>query len=170
MQRVLVLGPSGAGKSRLARQIAEITGLPLVHLDQHYWRPGWREPDREIWAAQVAELIAAPRWVMDGNFGGTLPQRLAAADTAIVLDMPTWLCLLRVLRRIIASYGRTRADLAPGCPERFDIEFLIYVCLYRRRDQPRHMRDVASFGGRLIRLRGRTEVGAFISGLTRNKD
>lgn len=102
---------------------------------------------------------------MDGNFGGTLPQRLAAADTVILLDMPTWLCLVRVLRRITGSYGRTREDLAPDCPERFDLAFLLDVCRYRRRDGPRHMADVAAFGGRLIRLSRRAEVAAFLRAL-----
>jgi adenylate kinase family enzyme len=166
VQRVLVVGSPGAGKSTLARHIAHITGLPLIHLDQHFWRPGWQEPDQAIWAGRVAALIAWPRWVMDGNYGGTLPLRLAAADTVILLDLPTWLCLVRVLRRVIASYGRTREDLAPGCPERFDLAFLVYVWRYHRREGPRHLAALTAFGGRLIRLSRRAEIAAFVRELS----
>jgi adenylate kinase family enzyme len=165
MKRVLVLGCSGAGKSTLARQISGITGLPIIHLDQHYWRPGWREPDRGAWECEVAALIHRPEWVMDGNFGGTLPARLAAADTAIFLDFPTWRCLVRVLRRVIASFGRTRADMAPGCPERLDFAFLIYVCRYRRHDRHRHLAPIRQFGGTLVTLRRPAEVAAFVTAL-----
>jgi adenylate kinase family enzyme len=41
MQRVLVLGSSGSGKSTFARKLGEITGLPVVHIDQLFWEPGW---------------------------------------------------------------------------------------------------------------------------------
>jgi adenylate kinase family enzyme len=165
MRKVLVLGCSGAGKSTLAREISEITGLPIVHLDQHYWRPGWQEPDRATWERQVAALVRQPQWVMDGNFGGTLATRLAAADTAILLDFPTWRCLARVLRRIVGSFGRTRADMAPGCPERLDFEFLMYVCRYRRWDRHRHLAAIRQFGGTLVTLRRPAEVAAFVRAL-----
>jgi adenylate kinase family enzyme len=165
MRRVLVLGCPGAGKSTLARQISGITGLPIIHLDRHYWRPGWREPDREAWEREVAALIHRPEWVMDGNFGGTLPARLAAADTAILLDFPTWRCLARVLCRVMASRGRTRADMAPGCPERLDFKFLIYVGRYRRHDRHRHLAAIRQFGGTLVAFQRPAEVAAFVAAL-----
>ena len=37
-------------KSTVARELAKITGLPAVHLDQHYWRPDWTEPDKAVWS------------------------------------------------------------------------------------------------------------------------
>ncbi len=102
---------------------------------------------------------------MDGNYGGTLPARLAAADTAILLDFPTWRCLARVLRRAIASFGRTRIDMAPGCPERLDFAFLIYVCRYRRQDRHRHLAAIRQFGGTLVTLQRPAEVAAFVTAL-----
>ena len=37
-RRILVVGSGGAGKSTFARQLGELTGLPVVHLDRHFWR------------------------------------------------------------------------------------------------------------------------------------
>ncbi len=41
MQRVAVVGCGGAGKSTLATALGRLTGLRVVHLDRHYWQPGW---------------------------------------------------------------------------------------------------------------------------------
>src|SRR5689334_13741303 len=43
-RRVLVDGMMGSGKSTFARALAARTGLPLIHLDLHYWKPGWVRP------------------------------------------------------------------------------------------------------------------------------
>ena len=83
MRRILILGCSGAGKTHLAQRLASIRGLPVIHLDQHFWRPNWVEPDKAEWADQVEQLIQGPAWIMDGNYGGTLPARLMSADTVI---------------------------------------------------------------------------------------
>lgn len=61
MRRVAIIGCAGSGKSTLARRLAAKTGLPAVHLDQHYWRPGWVEPPREEWQARAAALAGAER-------------------------------------------------------------------------------------------------------------
>ncbi len=165
MQRVLVLGCAGAGKSTLSIELARRTGLPLIHLDKHYWRPGWVEPTRDEWRAQVAALLERPSWIMDGNYGGTVAQRLARADTAIFLDFPAWRCLWRVIKRIALSYGRTRPDLAEGCPEHIDFPFFLYVLRFRRRSRPNLEAALAGFSGRVIRLTAPGQVRRYLATL-----
>lgn len=162
MERVLIIGCSGAGKSVLSRRLSAALGLPVIHLDQHYWRPGWVAPDKATWVAQIEAMVAQPRWVMDGNYGGTLPLRLASADLVVFLDFPTWRCVLRVLRRTAAGLGRARADVAPGCPERFDWPFLKFVWSYRRVHRPRVYAALQDFKGRVSVLKGPSEVRRFL--------
>jgi adenylate kinase family enzyme len=163
MQRVIVIGCSGSGKSTLARKLAEKTGLPVIHLDREYWRPGWVEPDKVEWLATVNALIDRSRWIMDGNFGGSLPMRMAAADTVILLDLPRYVCLWSVIRRSIFWLGRKRVDMADGCNERIDPAFLLYVWRWRRNSRPRTLAALGNFHGKLVVLRSRKDVAAFIA-------
>ena len=59
MQRVLVIGSPGAGKSTLAHQLTRQTSLPLFHLDQMHWLPGWIERDRAETRAELAGVLAS---------------------------------------------------------------------------------------------------------------
>jgi adenylate kinase family enzyme len=137
MRRVLVIGSGGAGKSTFAARLAGITRLPLIHLDALYWKPGWIEPPKEEWASTVERLLPEPTWVMDGNYGGTLEARIAAADTVIFLDLPRLVCLARVVRRWIRFHGRSRPDMTPGCPERLNWEFLRWIWTYPEKRRPK---------------------------------
>lgn len=129
MQRILVMGPSGAGKSTLARQLGETLGIEVVHMDRLHWRPGWLEGPNEELRTAVADAVARPSWIIDGNYGGsgTLEARLDRCDTIIYLDFPRRVCLWRVFRRILRYHGQTRPDLADDCPEKFDREFVKWV-------------------------------------------
>lgn len=126
-QRIMIIGSGGAGKSTLARQLGERLDLPVTHLDREYWQTGWVAPPKAEWDARVAELVAGDRWIIDGNYGATLGVRLAAADTVIFLDFPRLLCLWRVVCRFLAYRGHSRPDMAPGCPEQLDREFLYWI-------------------------------------------
>lgn len=163
MKRVLIVGCPGAGKSTAAKALSEVTGLPVIHLDRHYWQPGWRVPDGDAWRATVDTLAAESSWIMDGNYSGTLTPRLARADTLIHLDYPTALCVWRVLRRTTLGWGRSRADTGPGCPERFDAEFLHFVVNYRRNQRARDMARMAGFAGEVHRFTKPAELTAFIA-------
>ena len=165
MQRVLVIGSPGAGKSTLAAKLACRTNLPLIHLDQHAWLPGWKEMDRQQWQARVRELVAGREWIIDGNYTGTLAMRLERADTVVLLDYPAWLCLGRVLRRVVTTRGRVRADMAEGCPEQFDLGFLLYIALFRRRQGSRNERMLKRFTGGIIRLRRQQDTDRFLAEL-----
>lgn len=165
MERVLVLGCCGAGKSTFARELGRRAGLPVVHLDQLYWRPGWVEPPDDEWASALDDVLAEDRWIIDGNYATTLPQRLARADTVAVLGLSRAVCMRSVLTRVITGYGRTRPDSAPGCPERLDFEFLAYVWSFHRQHMPTVQSAVERFreaGGRVEVARTRREANALL--------
>ena len=127
MQRVAIIGSCGAGKSTLALSLGNKLKLPVVHLDAHYWQPGWQEPVSNLWQEIQQELVKSDRWIIDGNYSNTLDIRLAAADTIIWLDFNRYICLWRIFKRSFQYLGRVRPDMAAGCPERFNWEFIQYV-------------------------------------------
>lgn len=165
MRRILVLGCCGAGKSLLSRQLAEANDLPLIHLDAHYWRPGWVEPEAAEWRSTVERLVAQPAWVMDGNYKGTLDLRLPRAELVVLLEPGRLRCLQGALGRIWRHRGETRPDMGAGCPERLDLDFLRYIWTFDAVIRPRveqalaeHYRD-----GRVVRLASRAEVAGFLA-------
>ncbi|GLQ15815.1 adenylate kinase [Maritalea porphyrae] len=165
MQRLLIVGCSGSGKSTLGRRVGAKLGLPVVHMDQHFFRTGWEiKPDHE-WNAIVDELVAGDSWVMDGNYSNTFERRIKRADTVIFLDFPTWFCVYRVLKRWLTHLGKTRIDAAPGCPEKMDFEFLSYVVNYNRRSKPKMLKIMQGFDGEFVRLKSVKAIDAFVAQL-----
>lgn len=167
MQRVLILGPCGAGKSTLGRTLAQRTGLPLHHMDRLHWKPGWVESTREELLERLTPILAGDRWIIEGNYGGTLRPRLQRADTVLVLDYPPRIYRYRVLKRIVSGYGRTRDDMTEGCPERLDAEFLRYVWRFDRDTRPRMLATLAErpAGQALHTFRHPRELDAFLATL-----
>jgi len=168
MQRVLVIGISGAGKSTFSRVLATRTGLPLIHLDREFWQPGWKVTPTPEWRAKVAELVKRDAWIMDGNYGASLDVRLPRADTVIWFDYPRLRCLRRVAWRILTTYGRVRPDLAPGCPEQLDWEFLRYVWTFNAKNRPTIMTALRQSYAReasLITFRRDRDAKRFLAGL-----
>jgi len=146
MQRVLVMGSSGSGKSTFARQLSDLTGIPVVSLDALFWKPGWVQSDRAEFTERVNAAARQPRWIMDGNYAssGTGELRRDSCDTVIWFDLPRSSCVLGIVKRIAGSYGKVRPEMAEGCPEKFDFEFFRYVWTYRQVQRPKLL---AYFGG-----------------------
>ena len=95
----MVTGMAGAGKSTFSKALASKTGLPLIHLDLHFWKPGWVEPSAGEWREKQVALLAGDEWIADGNYHETLDLRLGRADTVVFLDTPWWICARRAFMR-----------------------------------------------------------------------
>jgi adenylate kinase family enzyme len=107
MKRVVILGRGASGKSTFARRLGELTGLPVLELDQLFSLQGLVAPSRDQWVLVQEMLVAEDEWIMDGDLGlhDVVDVRLRAADTVIFLDFSLVRCAWRAIRR-----SRERAD------------------------------------------------------------
>jgi len=167
MRRVLVIGSGGSGKSTFSTRLGELLNLEVHHLDKLFWHPGWVETPRDEWLKIVTELTDRDSWILDGNYSGTLDVRIQKADTVIFLDLSRWLCLWRIISRVLRYRDGTRPDMAEGCRERLDLEFISWVWNYPRRSRPKVVKLLAehSEGKKIIWLRSRAEVERFLTNL-----
>jgi len=166
MKRVVVIGSGGSGKSTFAKQLSKRTGIDAIHLDREYWRPNWEKTPADEWEAKVAEMTRKESWIMDGNFGGTRKMRMQACDTVIFLDLPRYICIYRILKRTVLYYGKTRPDMAEGCNERFDLEFLLWVWNYPMRGGRRIIAELESCSEKnVIVLRSRNAASKFLESI-----
>lgn len=164
MQRILVVGSGGAGKSTFSSRLGRLLKLPVIHLDTLYWSPGWVEPDKSQWAHTVRQVIQQDHWILDGNYSGTLAERIEACDTIIFLDMPRLTCVWRVLRRAAKHRGRTRPDMSAGCPERVNLAFLLWIWNYPNRSGRKvsALLERARATKNVVRLRTQKDVDQFM--------
>jgi len=163
VNRVVVLGPAGAGKTEFAVRLSQATGIPVVHLDPIFWRPGWQPAPRDEARSALTAAVAAKRWIVDGNFLGE-DDRFRLADAVFFLDLPRLLCISRILARWMRDRGRRRPDLPDGCAEGFDLSLIRWVWGYRRTDRPRVLGLLAELGDdvEVHHLRTRAEVAAIV--------
>ena len=130
-RRILVLGSSGSGKTTFAVQLSRILDITTIHLDAHFWKPGWIATPKPQWREIVSSLVQEPSWIMDGTYESTLDLRIPAADAVILIENSRWTCLWRVLKRQATSRGDQRSDAPKGKkPDRSFSRFRIIIPHY----------------------------------------
>ncbi|OWV75390.1 AAA family ATPase [Rhizobium sp. R339] len=146
-RRILVVGCSGGGKSTLSLKIATRFGLPYISLDRDvFWLPGWVARDRVEQRNIIAGRILEEHWIMDGTNPSSFDIRLPRTDFAIWVRMPRLLCIWGAVSRWAKWIGRTRPEMAPGCIEKVDLEFLRYIWTFEEKFAPRVAAGIAEHG------------------------
>lgn len=136
-RRIMIVGCSGGGKSTLSRKLVRRFGLEYISMDREiFWLPGWQLRPRAEQRERIADFVAGERWLMDGSNPSSFDLRLPRTDIVIWVRMPRWLCLWGATSRIVKGYGKARPEMAQGCPERLDREFLRYIWNFERRHAP----------------------------------
>ncbi|MFJ1543403.1 topology modulation protein [Micromonospora chalcea] len=161
MDRIAIIGCGGSGKSTVARELARILDAPLTHLDATYYDEHWNPLPQDEFAAQQEKLVAGERWIIEGNYAGTLPIRLAAADTVIFLDLPAMTCLWGIAQRRWRYRGGQHQD---GVYDRITWNFVRYILGYRRTMRPRVQNLIQEHGPhvRLITLTSRRQAAQLV--------
>ena len=79
-RKILVIGCPGSGKSTFSKNLRDITGLPLFHLDNIWWKPDKSHISREEFDQKLDEILRTDRWIIDGNYSRTFETRFQACD------------------------------------------------------------------------------------------
>ncbi len=174
-ERVYITGGSGSGKTTIAERIGEATGLTVHHLDDIAREGGGRGPERSASEreADIAAIVAAASWIVEGIHTGWTQPLLEAADVIVWLDnVPTRRASGRVMRRV-AGQAIAEARRRKG-RERF----------LRMRDYARKMRELsvslpdarapkgallevlAPYDAKVVRCRTDADVEAVVESLT----
>ncbi|MGZ9720833.1 AAA family ATPase [Rhizobium miluonense] len=168
--RILVMGCSGGGKSTLSQKIAARFGLAYVSIDRDIlWLPGWVQRDRDEQRAIIVAKVQGERWIMDGTNPSTFDVRLPRTDFVIWVRMPRLLCIWGVVSRWIKWMGRTRPEMAPGCIEKVDWEFLRFIWTFEEKFTPRVLGGLAQHGPDVpvLQLKSRGEMRQLLDLLCR---
>ena len=131
-RKIIVLGCSGSGKSTFSRRLREITDLPLIHLDNIWWKPDRTHISREEFDRKLEEILRTDGWILDGDYSRTYEMRFRACDTIIFLDYDEQTCL----KGIAGRTGQVRSDI-PWAEDKPDPELVRLVRNYRGDNRPR---------------------------------
>ena len=168
-ERIIIIGNCGAGKSRFAKALSEKMGVPLVHLDKLLWKGEWETVEREEFDRHLQSALDEPRWIIDGNYNRTIPQRLGYCDTVFFFDLPTHVCLWGAIERVIKNYGRTREDMGGNCIERFDKNKLILcrnIIGFNRRHRKKYYDMLSKAEGvKVIVFRSRRQADRYLENI-----
>ncbi|MGP4114998.1 topology modulation protein [Streptomyces sp. 4N509B] len=166
MKKVTVIGCGGSGKSYVARELGRLLDAPVTHLDAVYFDDEWNSLPMEKFEAAQRDLVAAPSWVIDGNYNSTLHVRLEACDTVVLLDLPTRTCLRGILfRQLRHGSGQHQAT---GIYNRIHWGVIRYVLSYRRTMRPRVLRkihDLTPDHATLVTLTSRRQARRWLTAL-----
>ena len=153
--KIAIIGYSGSGKSTLARCLGDAYNLPVLHFDRVQFRPNWEiRPQKSKEVMTKAFLDLHSDWVIDGNYSKlSFERRMVEADVIILLLFGRLSCLYRVTHRYLKYKDVTRPDMAEGCKEKLDREFVKWVLWKGRTKEKRE-----NFQGILARFPHKTVV------------
>ena len=164
--KIAVMGYSGSGKSTLARALGDYYGVPVLHLDRVQFLPGWktREQEEKLRIVQ-AFMDDNEGWIIDGNYTRLLHERrLEEADVLVLMLFNRFSSLCRVIGRYRRFRGRRRPDMADGCAEKLDGEFIRWVLWKGRgKTQRRHFAGIErKYPEKCVILRNQRQLDAYI--------
>lgn len=129
--KIMIIGCPGSGKSTLAVNLNKILSFPVYHLDSLFNKQNWIRATKEEWTTKINDIIVRDEWIMDGTYGETLEMRAEQADAIIWLNYPTLTCLRRIFKRYDENKGKGRVNIAEGCNEKIDIDFVRNVLKFK---------------------------------------
>lgn len=140
--KVAIVGCGGSGKSYLARELGKILDAPVTHLDAAFYDDDWNALPMDKFAELQRELVAEPRWVIDGNYNSTLQIRLESCDTVVLMDVSTISALYGIFSRQLRHGAGHKGN---GVHNRIHWGVIKYVATYRRKMRPRVMAKINEF-------------------------
>ena len=143
MQKITIIGANGAGKTTVAHKLMHILKISEVHhLDSIFWQSSWKRIGRKTRIDLLKELVKKDQWIIEGTYIKSSDSRLQAANTIIFLDIPSLICVQRIIKRHYTAVLRKVEPSTPSCAgEQSMTSEGFKHCGYSRCDMPHGSTD-----------------------------
>ena len=153
--KIIIIGCPGAGKSTFTRQINEFLNYPVIHLDKIYYTCGKEHITREELIRKVKDFASKnSNWIIDGNYLSTLKMRVELADTIILLNIPSEICLknARDREKEYLENGANREDMAKDFDGKMSAEFITFIENFEENTLPRIKKILSEYPEKNIKI------------------
>ncbi len=162
--KIAVIGYAGSGKSTLARTLGGRYNIPVLHFDTVQFTPDWQIRDRAEALRMVHQFMENPEWVIDGTYSKfEYERRLEEAVQIIFLNFSRLNCFVRAYKRYFTFRSKHRPDMADGCDEKMDLEFVWWL-LWKGRTRKRRekfQQVVDNYPEKTVVLKNQKELDVF---------
>ena len=125
-----------------------------------YWNADKTTVEKSVFLERLSAVLKKDEWIIDGNYGSTMEQRMAACDTVIFLDYPLDVCLDGIKER----RGKPRSDM-PWIETEEDAEFIEFIRNYNEQQKPKVLELLEKYSDKnIIIFKGREQADAFMNG------
>ena len=166
MKKVIVIGCPGSGKTTFALKLAEITGIPLYHLDAIWHKPDKTHIPREEFDGRIKEIFKTDEWIIDGNYKRTIEMRIKECDTVFLFELPVEVCIKGATQRI----GKKRYDM-PWIETELDSEFRQFIEDFPKDTLPYiyELIEMYKYEKQVIVFKSREEADGYVGKITYNE-
>lgn len=163
--KIAIIGYSGSGKSTLARELGALYRADVLHFDAVHFLPGWEVRGTEE-KKKITEdfLNTHEAWVIDGNYSKLFyDRRMEEADEIILLLFNRFACLRRASRRYRQYKNTTRPDMAQGCNEKLDFEFIKWILWDGRKKsaRERYKKVISQYGNKTVVIKNQKQLDRY---------
>ena len=170
MSKIIIIGCPGSGKSTLTFRLKEILNVPVLHLDKIYHIDNEKHITRQELMEKVDTFAKShDAWIIDGNYISTVEQRIELADTVILLDIETQICIQNAISR---SQKERTADMAEGFDNsKIKDEFIEFIKSFKMQTLPKILEILKKYENnkKIIILKNYDEINYFIENLREKK-
>ncbi|MBE6665938.1 MAG: DNA topology modulation protein [Ruminococcaceae bacterium] len=171
--KIAIMGYSGSGKSTLARELAEIYHTDVLHFDAIQFLPNWEVRNDEEKKRMTQEFMDTHEsWIIDGNYSKLFyERRMEEADVIVLLLFGRFDCLQRAYCRYLRYKNTTRPDMAEGCNEKFDFEFIKWILWEGRskRARKRYANVISQYPKKTVVIKNQKQLDSYRKSLTDTK-
>lgn len=100
MTKIFILGGPGSGKTTLAQDLSRRLAIPHHDLDKIGWKHG---TDMNAWVEESALIADQSEWIAEGIHIISTDPLAYQADYIVLLEVPWYIAVWRVLRRHISK-------------------------------------------------------------------
>lgn len=161
--KIAVIGSPGGGKSYFSKKLSRLTGIPVYHMDNIFWKPDRTNISRDELTRAIEDIMKRDKWIIDGNYISTIEQRIKGAETIFYLDFSTEQCIEGIKSRV----GKQRDDI-PWTEETLDEEFYDFVVRFRDEIKPEIESLLQKYADKkVVRFSSRDEMRQYLRELQR---